>query len=288
MLQLHAVLHARIYSRIDELSFITYNSVMILFFLKKNFCDGWDNLLYLALFNLIIIGIVTGAFFAVSVLIDISLITAAAVSVIFICLINVPLLALSDAALRLADFKSVSVKETFAGIAQTWKAGLLFGILVLLLMFAAAVVLPFYFGMGNMIGFAVGAVIFWILIAAILSLQWFMPLQSYFGGSVIKNVKKSFVLFFDNTGFSVFMFIYSCIVFALSVFLGFMAPGITGIILGYNNALRLRMYKYDWIEKHPEIPPKQARRSIPWDELLAEDRETLGPRDLKSFIFPWK
>ena len=261
---------------------------MIWFFIKKNFCDGWDNLLYLALFNLIIIGIVSGAFFAVSFLIDISVIAAVAVSVIFISLINIPLLALSDAALRLADFKSVSVKETFAGIAQTWKAGLLFGVIELVLIFIALVVLPFYFGMRNMIGFALGAVIFWIFVAAILSLQWFMPLQSYFGGSVIKNVKKSFILFFDNTGFSIFMFIYSCIVFFLSVFLAFMAPGITGLILGYNNALRLRMYKYDWLEKHPELPTKQARRSIPWDELIAEDRETLGPRDIKSFIFPWK
>ena len=203
-------------------------------------------------------------------------------------LINILLLALSDAALRLADFKSVSVKETFAGIAQTWKAGLLFGVIELVLIFIALVVLPFYFGMRNMIGFALGAVIFWIFVAAILSLQWFMPLQSYFGGSVIKNVKKSFILFFDNTGFSVFMFIYSCIVFAMSGILGFLAPGITGVILGYNNALRLRMYKYDWLEAHTDLPPKEARRSIPWDELLADDRETLGPRDLKGFIFPWK
>lgn len=261
---------------------------MIWFFIKKNFCDGWDNLLYLALFNLILIALVSGAFFAVSALIDISVIAALSASAFFICIFNISLLAFSNAALHLADFKSVSIKETFAELSHTWKAGLLFGILVLLLIFVGAVVLPFYFGMGNMIGFALGSVIFWIFVVAILSLQWFMPLYSYFGGSVIKNVKKSFILFFDNTGFSIFMFIYSCIVFALSGFLGFMAPGITGVILGYNNALRLRMYKYDWLEEHTDIPPKEARRSIPWDELIAEDRETLGPRDLKSFIFPWK
>jgi len=37
---------------------------MIWFFLKKNFCDGWDNLLFLALFNLIILGLCALAFFA--------------------------------------------------------------------------------------------------------------------------------------------------------------------------------------------------------------------------------
>ncbi|WP_428770112.1 hypothetical protein V1L52_12435 [Treponema sp. HNW] len=261
---------------------------MIWFFIKKNFCDGWDNLLFLALFNLIIIALLSAAFFTVSALIDISSIAAFAVLAVFICLINVLLFAFSDSALRLADFKSVSIKESFAVIPSVWKTGLFFGITVLLLIFMAAGAIPFYFGMKNMAGLILGSVLFWVLVVAVLSLQWFMPLQSYFGGSVIKNVKKSFILFFDNTGFSVFMFIYSCIVFVLSAFLGFMAPGITGVILGYNNALRLRMYKYDWLEEHSELPAKQARRSIPWDELLAEDRETLGPRDFKSFIFPWK
>ena len=33
---------------------------------------------------------------------------------------------------------------------------------------------------------------------------------------------------------------------------------------------------------------KKERRQIPWEELIYEDRETLGPRKLKSFIFPWK
>jgi putative membrane protein len=70
--------------------------------------------------------------------------------------------------------------------------------------------------------------------------------------------------------------------------LGFIAPGVSGVILAYNNALRLRMYKYDWLETQSGLSRKDARRRIPWDELLAEDKETLGPRDFKSFIFPWK
>lgn len=244
--------------------------------------------MHLALFNLIMLALLTGAFFAVSALADISVAAAFAGSFIFIWIITIPLLGFSNAAHRLADFKSVSVKEVFASFISVWREALLFGLILAALVFAAFIALPFYFAMGNILGLVLGSVIFWVLVVSVLSLQWFMPLQSYFGGSFRKNLKKSFILFFDNAGFSLFMFIYSCILFALSGFLGFMAPGITGIILGYNNALRLRMYKYDWLEKQTEFSPKQARRHIPWDELLAEDRETLGPRDLKSFIFPWK
>ena len=43
------------------------------------------------------------------------------------------------------------------------------------------------------------------------------------------------------------------------------------------------MYKYDWLETQSGLSRKEARRRIPWDELLAEEKETLGPRDFKSF-----
>lgn len=261
---------------------------MVWFFLKKNFCDGWDNLLFLALFNLIILGLCALAFFAVSSLAGISVPLSLCCALVFICALCVPLFAVSGASKRLADFKSVTVKETFAAFLSVWKSAAAFGLLIAVLVFMAAVALPFYFGMGNMVGLLLGSVIFWVLVIAVLSLQWFMPLYSYFGGGIRKNIKKCFILFFDNTGFSIFMFVYACVIFALSAFLGFIAPGVSGVILAYNNALRLRMYKYDWLETQSGLSRKEARRRIPWDELLAEDKETLGPRDFKSFIFPWK
>ena len=70
-------------------------------------------------------------------------------------------------------------------------------------------------------------------------------------------------------------------------------PGLNGILLSSTNALRLRLYKYDWIEKMSENDPdfeknRDKRNEVPWDELLAEDKESLGPRKLSSFLFPWK
>ncbi|MBR4011819.1 MAG: hypothetical protein IKI98_03255, partial [Spirochaetaceae bacterium] len=87
--------------------------------------------------------------------------------------------------------------------------------------------------------------------------------------------------------FSIFIFIYNLILAVLSCVV-FVLPGFSGICLSLNNALRLRLYKYDWLEEHPDIPLKEARKQIPWGELIAEDYETLGPRSFKSFIFPWK
>ena len=139
-----------------------------------------------------------------------------------------------------------------------------------------------------MMGSCLALFIFWIDIFYILSIHWFVPLRSLLKNNFKKCLKKCFIIFFDNTGFSVFMGIYDLVLIAFSVlFIGFF-PSIAGIIIANTNALRLRLYKYDYLEEHPELKTKKERRQIPWEELIYEDRETLGPRKLKSFIFPWK
>ena len=74
----------------------------------------------------------------------------------------------------------------------------------------------------------------------------------------------------------------------LSVFCVGFVPSYAGIILARTNALRLRLYKYDYLEQHPELESPRQRKNIPWEELIYEDRETLGPHKLKTIFFPWK
>jgi hypothetical protein len=71
---------------------------------------------------------------------------------------------------------------------------------------------------------------------------------------------------------------------AVSLFLALLFPGPAGILLFLDEAMRLRLLKYDWLEANPDA----NRRKIPWDALLIEEREKTGTRSLKSFIFPWK
>ena len=92
----------------------------------------------------------------------------------------------------------------------------------------------------------------------------------------------------DNTGFSIIMALYHLLLIVLSVLpIGFF-PSITGLSISKHNAFRLRMYKYDYLEEHPELKTPKERRNIPWEELIFDDREALGPRKFRSFIFPWK
>ncbi len=237
--------------------------------------------------NIIIYAVIVGGYFLAGTVIDYPAI-AIPLLVVFGILVFILLFAVSACCAKIVNFKSVSLKEVFLQIPSVWKDAVLFALLVMGILFITSMAVPFYLRMGNLLGIALGAVIFWVAFVSILAFQWFLPLYSQLDGGFKKTLKKSYILFFDNTIFTIFLGIYSLFLLLFSVVLIFLAPGIAGIVLAHNNALRLRMYKYDWLEQHPEIPMRQARKKIPWDELTAEDNETLGPRTLRNFIFPWK
>ena len=77
-------------------------------------------------------------------------------------------------------------------------------------------------------------------------------------------------------------------------------PGPASAVLLLTVAFKLRMYKYDFLEeqraassREPEAgykPPRgrRLRVRVPWDALLAEDREQVGVRTVRGMIFPWK
>lgn len=268
---------------------------MVWFFIKKNFCDGWDNLLWLMAFNLLIVGVAIGVYYGNAAILSIAVLpewTVVVISILVLAagifLISTILFSVSDVCAKIADFKSSSYKDVFTGLKDSWKDAVLFALVLTLLVVLAVVAIPFYLRVGNLFGIFLAALVFWMLCLCVLALQWFMPLRSQLHGGFRKTLKKCFIIFFDNAGFSVFMFFYTLILAVLSVFLAFLVPGFAGIALAQNNAFRLRLYKYDWLEQHTDLTPKEARKHIPWGELIAEDRETLGPRSFKSFIFPWK
>lgn len=262
---------------------------MILFYLKKNFCDGWDNFLFLALFNFVMLLLTLGVGYAVYMT---SMIPILSISIMVVgtSLIMIPFFSISDTCAAIADFKSVALKEVLLNCKNVWKNAVLFGIFVSILLFTVFVGIPFYFTMhveqGNILWLILGSILLWFVVITVFALQWFMPLCSQLGGGFRKNLKKCYILLFDNLFFTLFLGIYSVFLAVVSALLVFLAPGISGIILAHNNALRLRLYKYDWIEENPEIA--KSKRKIPWDELIAEDQDTIGPRNLRSFIFPWK
>jgi hypothetical protein len=144
--------------------------------------------------------------------------------------------------------------------------------------------------MNSMIGLLLAAVIFWTMVVAGLSLQFFFAIRARLDVKLTKVIKKCFIIFFDNPGFCLFSFVHNLIILALSMFLAFLFPGPAGILLYLDEALRLRLLKYDWIDANfrEDSGDRPKRPKIPWDVLLIDERERTGTRSFKSFIFPWK
>jgi uncharacterized membrane protein YesL len=165
-----------------------------------------------------------------------------------------------------------------------WLAGIVMGASVCLIWGLLVVAIPFYLSIPSLIGLLLAAVIFWTMVVGILSLQFFLPIRARLDTKISKIFKKCFLIFFDNPFFCIFSLVYSIIILGISVFLAFLFPGPAGLLLYLDEALRLRLLKYDWFEANPDA----NRRKIPWDALLLEEREKTGTRSFKSFIFPWK
>jgi hypothetical protein len=256
---------------------------MIGFLIKKTFFDLWDNLFRVALINLGFIASVAIPVFIPSLFGSFPIIGLFLLCIgIIWCFIYLAAAALSLKAV--SDYGSFGFTDFFLNLKIAWPAGVVMGLFVFIAYLLVAMVIPFYMAMNSMIGLLFSAIIFWTLVVGILSLQFFLPIRSRLDSKISKAVKKSFLIFFDNPLFCVFSFIHNLVLLVVSVFLALLFPGPGGILLYLDEALRLRLLKYDWMEANPDTD----RRKIPWEVILIEEQEKTGTRSFKNFIFPWK
>jgi len=257
-------------------------SGMFGFLVKKAFFDLWDNLIRIVILNLGFI-LLLAAFVYFPLLFKGSPPLFFAFLGLSLALLSVYAGLVSWVAGQLADYRKPEPREMLEALKVTWPTSLLFAALNLLLVFLLSVAFPVYGQLKSFVGPLASSFLFWVLIFWVLAAQFFFPIQSRLDRRFLKMLKKSFLLFLDNPLFTFGLFLGSLLIFALSAFTAFLLPGITAILLWQNVALKLRLYKYDHLEAHPE-----DRRRIPWDALLVEDRERVGKRTLKGMIFPWK
>lgn len=264
------------------------------FFLKKNLADGWDNLFFLVLTNVFSIMVVAFGVFALKIAADIN---PWVQNLVLIALGGVMMtvnFAQGACALKMSNFDSPSFGTFFRAFTYVWKVSFSFGAFLVLAALLLRIGFIYYLGFGGKLGVLIIAVLGWFSLISAMALQWFVPL--YFlqeQNGFMKCLRKSFIIFFDNPWFSIGCFLYNVLLFALSCVLFLLAPGFSGLVLSTTNALRLRLKKYDWLEEMEAKEPgftndRDKRYNVPWDELIKEDRETLGPRKLSSFIFPWR
>ena len=272
----------------DDASKFPYYKEMVGFLIKKTFFDLWDNMFRIVLLNL---GFIVSLTIPVIIpgYIPIPLLSIVVMALgVFWCFVYLAATALSVKAV--SDYGVFGFADFIAGLKAGWPAGLVMTLASFVFFLVLRIIIPFYLDMNSIAGLLLAALIFWTLILALIAFQFFFAIRARLDTKPIKIIKKCFIIFFDNPGFSVFSLLYTLVTLAASLIFALLLPGPAGLLLFLDEGLRLRLLKYDWLETVPQdsSPVPLRRRSIPWDALLIEEREKTGTRTIRNLIFPWK
>ncbi|WP_461247558.1 YesL family protein [Treponema sp. R6D11] len=205
-------------------------------------------------------------------------------SVIGILICSIYLATAAFTVKSVSDYGNFTFQDFFKNIKKAWLAGIAMFVFLFIIYVVLTIVIPFYSSMASLLGLILSAILVWVVIFAFLSFQFYFSVYSRLGMNIIKSFKKCMLISLDNTGMAIFLLIHNTLALLVSIIFVFMFPGPAGVLLYLDEALRLRLLKYDYLEANPEA----NRKKIPWDALLIEEREKTGNRTLRNFIFPWK
>ena len=256
---------------------------MILFQIKKAFFDMWDNMLGVFLLNFGYVLIVGGGLYLPYLLSFSAALSYIGVAIAII-VFNFYTGATSLVARDISDYKTLAFRDFFSYFKDIWKSSLALSAITIVQVFILMVAFPFYFQMGGILGVAAMAVIFWVSVVWWISSQYFFPIRARLDTSLKKIIKKCFMIFFDNTVFSLVLGFGTVATFIISGFTAFLLPGLTSILIWHQVGFKLRLLKYDYLEENPEAD----RKKIPWEALLIDEKDRVGHRTLRGMIFPWK
>ncbi|MEX2443354.1 MAG: hypothetical protein WD492_07105 [Alkalispirochaeta sp.] len=254
------------------------------FVIKKSFFDLWDNFLPAVLMNLGFIVLL-----ALPALLPSALSVAGAVASVLALLVGIFLVFIYAGGVfgvtrAITDYQGIEWSQFLERLRDSWRAATVLATITVLHLFLLSVAFPVYSSLENMVGLFALAILFWMSVIWWITAPYYLPLRQRLDTSIPAALKKSFIFTFDNTGFTVGVALGAIVVVLLSFFTAFLIPGIAGLAIWYQTAVKLRLYKYDYLQDHPEAD----RKSIPWDALLFDDRERVGKRTLRGMIFPWK
>ena len=259
---------------------------MIWFLIKKSFWDYWDKMGLMILLNLMLLASVALCVYIPMMLVQANLVVPSLISlIIFGALFFLILGANSRMCNEVAYFRSIYLKNWFTYMKEKAKKTMFFYLVFLAITFIVYTALRFYGSTaGSLVYLAAFFFIFWISLLLFFSVGYYFPLSNIMDDPFRKNVKKCFILFFDNPGASIVASFLSLILFVISVMTALLLPGFSAISILWENLMKFLMLKYDFLEENPEI----NRRKIPWDVILRDERETVGTRTLGDMIRPWK
>lgn len=260
---------------------------MFLFMLKKAFFDYWDNFFRMFFINcgyILILASSSLVFFLTGLFSKQANINNIITVIYTIFVFHIYNGAVFGMTREIADYKRPGFKDFFRHLKNSLPVSLLFAFLFPLLIFICGYSIYSYLWINVFFKYFAIFTVISIIAILVTASQYYFPIYFGLDKRFLKIIKKMFLIFFDNPLFSFSLVLLSIIFTVLSIFTAMMIPGLGFITLLLNVGFKLRLYKYDYLEEHPNTPSSK----IPWETLLIEDREKVGKRTLKGMIFPWK
>lgn len=257
---------------------------MIGFIIKKAFFDTWDNLIKFVVFNFMTLPFLVLAYYGFKLVAMGGLIGFA---VVFIALVGLIIHqgTISYFIKEIGNSQSVSIKEYFKYLKTDFKIKLQFGVALSFFITITSFAIMYYLNGTGMMSLIPLALVFWFSVITSMATLMFFPIKIRLEGDFKKVIKKCFILLLDNPLAGIVVFIYSILLFLLSIpSLGLLPPGLSSIACVLDTTVHLYDLKYDYLDKNPDA----NRKKIPWKELTWDLNENIGPRSLKGMIFPWK
>jgi uncharacterized membrane protein YesL len=254
------------------------------FLVKKAFFDMWDHFLGVVIMNLGYVAVISVPILLIGPALQVSpllFFLVIGIGIVLFCLYSG---VVAMAAHEIANYRNPEFRKIPEYFRDTWKQSLVLGLVYFAVTLVLQVGMPVYASMGNLLGLAAVVFLGWAVIIWALASQFYLPIRTQLDTDIRKIIRKSFVIFFDNTFFAILLGIGSLLITVGSIFTALLIPGIAGLMLWHQVALKLRLYKYDYLEENPDA----NRRKIPWDALLIDDEDKVGKRTLRGMIFPWK
>ncbi len=257
---------------------------MIGFAVKKAFFDFWDHLVAIVLMNFGFVVLFSSAVFAVERLAGLSVAAAGAAAAVAVFALAIYFGAVATATCENADYRSLSVSDFFAALPRVVLPALVFIGIYASLSVVVAVGAPLYAGFGSPIGVVALAGVIWVAAVWVLASVLYFSVWARLEQRIGALLKKSVLLVFDNPMFTLGTAVVAVLIVFLSLPFAFLLPGPAGSMQWIQSSVKLRLLKYDYLERNPSAD----RRRIPWSAILVDERARVGPRSLKSTLFPWK
>jgi len=253
------------------------------FLIKKAFFDFWDNMGRMLVQNFVMMALVMVFFFSPRLLgdrADLIFITWMVLLVVYTLYEGV----LYRLAVSLADNRSEDQISPLQALKAMVLPSLGYGLIRGLMVVSLVVGVRFYLSLDTVFGVVAATILFWMMLILLCALQFFYPVYNRLSQKFFPALKKSLIIFLDNPFHSFLILLWGLLLTVISFFLMFFMPGPSGVSLWFDEAVRMLIKKYDYLDENPDVPS----RKVPWRMVTHPDREQMGGRSIKNTIFPWK